>query len=106
MTRTIAFLTLLVASSGAFAEPHLKPGYAACDSQGLLDEFTTAMTQKDERGMKYLMGRGCFPTTLMQKFDVSLLDRVSTGIIKIRIYPTDKDADTIVLYTYVEALDK
>lgn len=90
----LALTPVLVSAKG------LNPGYVGCISEDALDEFTRAAVTKDERGMKYLIGKKCLYTSQLTSLDTSILDR---GFVtsKVRVY-LGKDA--IELYVPSEAV--
>ena len=72
--------------------------YPACISEDLLDQFTSAMNQKDNRSIKYLLNHGCIITK--PGVPISVLDLGMMGVSKIRAYTDDGNA--VVLYTFSE----
>lgn len=65
--------------------PEFKGGpYVACLTEELLDQFITAATDRDQRGMEYLLGNGCFSPH--QGVPVSVLDWTWTGKLHVRAY--------------------
>lgn len=78
-------------------EPTLKGGYGACTNEAAFDEFTTAVYNKDEKLLDYLLREDCFITKAGIK--ISILDRSFTGTTKVRAYVGE---DSFILYTYNE----
>lgn len=75
----------------------LKGGYPACISEESFDEFTNALVNEDERGMRYLVDNNrCIITK--SGIDISVLDR-GWGVSKVRAYVGDQ---AIVLWTNSE----
>jgi len=79
---------------------HLKGDYVACVSSELLDQITTAMVNKDERGKEYLLNNhGCiFPKG---GADISVLDE-DWLVAHVRAY--GPNGDTVELFTPRENL--
>lgn len=90
----LALLPILVSAKG------LNSGYVGCISKDALDEFTQAAVRKDERGMKYLIGKKCLFTAQLTSADVSILDR---GFVtsKVRVYI---GSDALELFVPSEAV--
>lgn len=78
----------------------LNSGYVGCISKEALDEFTQAAVRKDERGMKYLIGKKCLFTAQLTSADMSILDR---GFVtsKVRVYMGN---DALELFVPSEAV--
>ena len=88
----VSCLHLVALASAA----HLKGSYPACLTEELLDEFTSAVVNKDERQFNYLLKNGCI--IAKSGVPISILDRGWT-ISKVRVYVGDT---SIILWTYNE----
>lgn len=78
-------------------DPTLKGGYGACTSKDSFEEFTTAIHNKDEKLLDFLLEEDCFITKAGIK--ISILDRSFTGTAKVRAYINE---ESFILYTYNE----
>lgn len=93
MKRFVVVFALWASSASAGT---LEAGYAGCLTKEALDEFTTAVVNKDRRQMDALIGVSCVP---VGGFEFSVADR---GILKtqVRVYVGDK---SILLWVPSEA---
>ena len=76
---------------------NLKGGYASCASESLIDEFSRAKIQKDERALNYLLQNGCIISK--PNVPISVLDITWDGKVQVRAYVGDS---TVTLWTYRE----
>jgi hypothetical protein len=76
---------------------YLKGGYASCASESLIDEFSRAKIQKDERALNYLLQNGCIISK--PNVPISVLDITLDGKVQVRAYVGDS---TVILWTYRE----
>jgi hypothetical protein len=99
MKRFVVVLALCFIPMLASAKS-LNAGYVGCISKEALDEFTQASVRKDERGMKYLIGKKCVFTAQLASAEMSVLDR---GFVtsKVRVYVGN---DALELYVPSEAV--
>ena len=93
--KTIIY-TLLLLLSG-FAHCDITKGeYAACVSEDLLDEWTSAAAKADNNALLWLLDNGCITTR--SGVQISVLER-SWGVAKVRAY---SDGESYILWTYIE----
>lgn len=85
----------------AFAqEREFKGGsYVACLTEDLLDQFISAASSDDIRGMDYLLKNGCLSPRA--GIPVSVLDSTWTGTVHVRAYASGQAME---LWTVREAL--
>nr|WP_314583854.1 hypothetical protein [uncultured Pseudomonas sp.] len=95
---SLAAVVAVGGSPGLASAAKLNDGYVGCISKEALSEFNQALTSKDEKGMRYLIGRSCVLTN--SKLQISVLDR---GIMttKYRVYIDD---GAVELYSPSEAI--
>ncbi|MGI4861912.1 MAG: hypothetical protein ACRYHA_34280 [Janthinobacterium lividum] len=87
MIRPLVTLALFTVASTAVAAPaHFKPGYAACLTEKLFDQFVTAAAQKDGAAIAYLGQNGCILTDHLAAYDAALTGAPKTGVIQARVY--------------------
>lgn len=80
----------------------LKGGYGACVSEELLDQLTSAMINKDDNALNYLLNNGCIvtkPGINVTLLDVSLL----SGVSQVRAYVGN---NAVILWTNNENIEK
>ncbi len=102
----LAIMTVFIIYVIAFNPQHasdirsgtnLKGGYASCASESLIDEFSRAKIQKDERALNYLLQNGCIISK--PNVPISVLDITLDGKVQVRAYVGDS---TVTLWTYRE----
>ncbi|MGI4861420.1 MAG: hypothetical protein ACRYHA_31735 [Janthinobacterium lividum] len=106
MIRTLAASTfastlVAVASTAVAAQAHFKPGYAACLTEKLFDQFVTAAAQKDGGAIAYLGQNGCILTDHLSGYDAALTGHPKKGVIQARVY---LPKGSMELYAPVDAL--
>jgi|SRR5581483_303272 len=86
-------------ASTAVSQPEFLSNRVACISKDLFDQAISAVSQHDQKGFDYLMGRGCIiPKT---GTEVSVLDS-GFGWLRVRAYASTGDA--VELWTTREAI--
>jgi hypothetical protein len=80
----------------------LKPGYPACLSEELFEEFTQAIINNDDTQKYYLLSNGCIRTN--PKIHYSFIEHISLGTVKIRVYLSE--GKSVIAWTNVEAVMK
>lgn len=87
MTRPFVALALAAFSGVTFAAPaHFTPGYAACLTQKLFDQFVTALARQDADAIAALALNGCIATERLAPYPAAVTGTPKPGVIQARVY--------------------